>query len=95
MQDEVLTLTAQFNPQSVAGKYGEEQEIPPHKHENEGVISSLMETYLYMETDDIFKNNGSGKELYVNCKNTHQSCTFWASVGECANNPAVRRLNSS
>mmetsp|Transcript_21392 Transcript_21392/g.32602 ORF Transcript_21392/g.32602 Transcript_21392/m.32602 type:complete len:514 (+) Transcript_21392:113-1654(+) len=63
--------------------YGVGQEVSGAPNVQEGVRGVLRQSVAYMETLE--------DEVKKDCKNTHQLCSFWASVGECDGNPTYMR----
>ena len=68
-------------PMQVPEMYGEAQLVDaqdPATYEN--TLEHLAKTHQYMT--NLYRNE-TAKAFRDECKLTHESCTFWASIGEC------------
>lgn len=52
-----------------------------------GVIQKTKEYMKQVAVDDKYK------EVRDECRVRHESCSFWAGIGECENNPAYMLIN--
>ena len=69
--------------------YGTKQTLPPISGEEyEKVRKTLKASFEYMEEFRM-----ENKVLFENCKNDHEQCAFWASIGECDVNPSYMKIN--
>ena len=68
-------------PLQVPSSYGEAQRVDSREIEtNEKTLEHLAVTHEYMT--NLYQNE-TAKSFRDECKLQHDSCTFWASIGEC------------
>jgi prolyl 4-hydroxylase len=53
-------------------------------------IARITQSIQYME---LVYNNEIYQKVRQGCKNLHEDCSLWASLGECTNNPGYMELN--
>ena len=68
---------------SVGSEMGEPQTVDASK-QNE-IFEVIAQARLYM--NNVVHLDDKYKDVRDICKNQHESCAFWASLGECENNP--------
>ena len=82
-------LSNNFDLFQVAAMYGKPQTIPPSMgSERDKVVDTLRSSFQYMEDFKLKR-----KTLFDNCKNDHEQCAFWASIGECDANPSYMKIS--
>ena len=70
--------------------YGVKQHIVFDNPQAEQAQQRLLETHKYMY-GDVYQNQPG--TLRQDCTNQHESCTFWAAIGECTANPGYMEIN--
>lgn len=77
-----------------SSQFGTEQRLPPaskgDNDEHEKASDRLNQSINYMRavwSDEKFQR------VRHKCRNQHEDCTFWASLGECEENPDYMRTN--
>jgi prolyl 4-hydroxylase len=71
-------------------QFGLEQRVPKNQKERELTTKRIGETVEYMKkvwNDDEFI------KVRHKCRNTHEDCSFWASLGECEENEKYMKTN--
>mmetsp|Transcript_20650 Transcript_20650/g.29573 ORF Transcript_20650/g.29573 Transcript_20650/m.29573 type:complete len:507 (-) Transcript_20650:1616-3136(-) len=71
-------------------QFGLEQRVPKGEGEKQLTDTRLKETVAYMKKvweDDEFER------VRHKCRNMHEDCTFWASIGECEANETYMKTN--
>ncbi|EEC44990.1 predicted protein [Phaeodactylum tricornutum CCAP 1055/1] len=66
------------------------QTVQGPEPQRETTLARLQQTHQYM--DRMVYGNETLQDVWVNCMNRHELCTFWASLGECDANPTYMKL---
>jgi len=64
--------------------------IAQRTHSDANTISRITQSIEYME---LVYNEELYQKVRHGCKNLHEDCSLWASVGECTKNPGYMELN--
>ena len=55
------------------------------------ILSNMLQAREYME--NVVMVNETYAKVRDLCRNKHELCSFWSSIGECSNNPAYMHTN--
>ena len=94
-QDQTTNDDSDIDYHELATMYGVPQNMP--ENSLQAIQMRLRQTHRYM-TDIVHSNTPSPlnavytHKVKLQCKNRDPNCVFWASVGECENNPTYMLL---
>jgi len=74
-------------------KYGIPQAVDGDSDSQRKTHAAIAEMILFMEEEVYANDDIYNDSIRSNCRNKHELCAFWASVGECDVNPSYMKIN--
>jgi len=90
-KDKSLTELSDIEVLEVVKEYGEPQQVDGTQEKRASSFNVVLESIDYMRG----LGNSLKQEIKDECKNKHELCAFWASIGECEANVAYMKVNCS
>ena len=89
-EDKPLPELSEIEALDAVKEYGEPQKLDGTQESRSSSLNVIRESIVYMRG----LGNSLKQEIIDECKNKHELCAFWVSIGECEANVAYMKVSN-